>query len=321
MKSLYFILTLLGCSVGLMAQDSTFTSRDLILPSDSVSLAATLVQPARDNRQFVIVWIAGSGPTDRNGNSGGMRSESTRKLAEALARHGWASLRYDKRGVGASSKIKSEWLRFDHGVSDAVAFAQYLKKSEGYKHIVFAGHSEGSLVGMLAAQRFGASGFISLAGAGRPADVIITEQLATSSNNNPQLMKYVERGMTKLRAGQPYDSVPPFLQSIFRKNIQGYLMSWMRYDPAVEIAKLQRIPVLIVQGTTDIQVPVEDAALLQRALPSAQLKLITGMNHIFRDAPASRTENLATYTNPDLPLSASLVPVLHDFMHQLKAKK
>jgi fermentation-respiration switch protein FrsA (DUF1100 family) len=91
----------------------------------------------------------------------------------------------------------------------------------------------------------------------------------------------------------------------------------MKYNSTVEIAKL-KAPVLIVNGTTDLQVGIEDAKLLSKANPSAQLKLIPGMNHVLKDAPANRELNFNTYNSPDLPLKAELIPVLVDFIKAIK---
>jgi fermentation-respiration switch protein FrsA (DUF1100 family) len=91
------------------------------------------------------------------------------------------------------------------------------------------------------------------------------------------------------------------------------MISWFRYDPQKEIAKLKK-PVLIVQGTTDIQVSVEDAKRLQAANQLAKMTLIEGMNHIFKNADADRTKNIQTYSQPELPVNAELVDVISSFI-------
>ena len=61
------------------------------------------------------------------------------------------------------------------------------------------------------------------------------------------------------------------------------------------------MPVLLLQGTTDIQVSVDEAKALKAAKPDAELVLIEGMNHVLKRAPADRAQNMAAYSNPDLP--------------------
>jgi alpha-beta hydrolase superfamily lysophospholipase len=78
---------------------------------------------------------------------------------------------------------------------------------------------------------------------------------------------------------------------------------------------------LILQGTTDIQVAAEEADKLKAAYPKATLKVIQGMNHALKNAPADRAKNLATYTNPKLPISNGFMPSLIDFVKTTTAKK
>lgn len=108
-------------------------------------------------------------------------------------------------------------------------------------------------------------------------------------------------------------AVPAPLQPLFRTSVQPYLRSWFGYDPAVEITKL-RVPVLIVQGRTDIQIGVADAQRLSIVNRRTQLLLIDGMNHILKTAPRSRAENLATYNDPSLPLARDLVDAIAVFL-------
>jgi fermentation-respiration switch protein FrsA (DUF1100 family) len=101
--------------------------------------------------------------------------------------------------------------------------------------------------------------------------------------------------------------------SLFRPDIQPYVASWLRLNPAAELAAVT-VPVLIVNGTTDIQVPAEQAALLHVAQPAARVALIEGMNHILKLAPAERSGNIATYSNPALPLAPGLVDAVAGFL-------
>lgn len=118
--------------------------------------------------------------------------------------------------------------------------------------------------------------------------------------------------LDSLEAAKTVEVLSPFLQSTFRASIQPYLISWFQYDPRVEIAKLE-CPVLIIQGTTDIQVGVEDAESLAKANQDATLQLWEGMNHILKEAEMDRMKNIQTYSMPDLPLKEGLVDKLVRF--------
>ncbi|WP_315816320.1 hypothetical protein [Paraflavitalea speifideaquila] len=91
------------------------------------------------------------------------------------------------------------------------------------------------------------------------------------------------------------------------------MISWFRYDPAVEIKGLS-IPVLLVQGTQDIQVGVEDAKRLHTANPKTKLLIINGMNHVLKLVEGDRQANIKTYSDPALPLVPELVQGIADFI-------
>jgi fermentation-respiration switch protein FrsA (DUF1100 family) len=116
-----------------------------------------------------------------------------------------------------------------------------------------------------------------------------------------------------LKKGTTVENVNPMFKSLFRLSVQPYLISWFRYDPQIEIQKLG-IPILIIQGTNDIQITVEDAKRLSRANPKSHLVLIEKMNHIFRTVEGDRQENMAAYNNPSLPLADELVKDITSFI-------
>jgi alpha-beta hydrolase superfamily lysophospholipase len=258
----------------------------------------------------VALIIAGSGPTDRNGNNAQMKNNSLLLLAHELAAQGIASIRYDKRGVGASkyALISEENLRFENYAEDAKAWAAQLKADSRFRKLIIIGHSEGSLLGLLACEQ--ADVFVSLAGPGRPIDVILKEQLAAQLSGQKKLLRAANDGLSKLKEGKLVEDAPVELFGLFRPSVQPYMMSWMKYDPAVEISKL-KIPIVIIQGSTDLQVKEEDARMLFMAHPlDSRLIIIEDMNHVLKIAPLDRTKNIETYSNPELPLAEELVRTL-----------
>lgn len=77
------------------------------------------------------------------------------------------------------------------------------------------------------------------------------------------------------------------------------------------------MPVLIINGTTDLQVPVKQAKILHHAATHAGLKIVKGMNHILKTAPADRAINLGTYSKPDLPLKKEVVMDIVAFINSI----
>lgn len=282
-------------------------SKDVSILVNGYKLNGTIEVPKSKNPLDVVLIIAGSGPTDRNGNSPLLqgKNNSLKMLADTLYENGIASLRYDKRGIGANEKVNESDLTFDMYVNDAVQWINYLKKGKRFSKIIIAGHSEGSLIGMIAARRAHADKFISICGAGRPAYDLIDEQLK-NSHIPDQLLSQCDAIMDSLKQGHTVKDVNPSLAMLFRPSVQPYMISWFKYDPAKEISKLS-IPVLIIEGTTDIQVSVKDAELLAGADKNAKLVIVKNMNHILKDVPTlDRTANIQSYSNPDLPLSGTL---------------
>jgi hypothetical protein len=309
---------------------ATATTSTTTAPAGDVGTPITLKTPTGDIQGSlllpanvpakcpVVLIIAGSGPTDRDGNNPGIPGANNcyRLVTQGLAANGIASLRYDKRGIAASkAALKSEAdIRFEDYINDAVAWVNLLRFDPRFGKITVLGHSEGSLIGMVAANQAHADGYISIAGAGRPAADIIREQLAKSS---PQVLPEAESILKSLESGQTVANVNPDLQQLFHASVQPYLISWFKYDPALEITKL-KIPVLIVQGSTDLQVGVKDAELLHQAKPDAQFKMIDGMNHVMKVAPAERAANIAAYSNPNLPLAPGLMEGIIAFTNAIK---
>lgn len=274
----------------------------------------TLLVPAGPGPHPVALLIAGSGPTDRDGNSAGLgRNDSLRKLAEALAERGVASLRYDKRGIAASASAASAEadMRFDTLIGDAAGWIRLLRADRRFSTLGVVGHSEGSLIGMVAARLESADRYVSLAGGGRPAGQILRDQLRPQLP--PQLFAQADSVLLSLEAGHTRADAPPVLAMLFRPSVQPYLISWLRYDPAAEIARLT-IPALVVQGSTDIQVGVSEAETLGRAQPAARVLVIEGMNHVLKAVPADRPRQIASYSDPTLPLAPRLAEEIAAFL-------
>ena len=290
------------------------TSEAVSLFAMTGSVQGTLTLPASGSASVVALIICGSGPTDRDGNNQFMKNNCIKMLADSLATAGIASLRYDKRGIGASKEAMSseENLRFDDYVSDAANWILKLRADKRFARVAVIGHSEGSLIGMLAAGRAKADVFVSIAGVSEPADAVLRRQLMAAPGGVADIAFPI---IDSLAVGKTVSSVPNKLMALFRPSVQPYLISWFKYDPLAALRELG-MPILIVQGTTDIQALEADALAMKKAVPSAQLAVIPGMNHIMKNAPEDRMENVKTYANPTLPLSAGAVSSIVGFLNK-----
>jgi pimeloyl-ACP methyl ester carboxylesterase len=288
------------------------TEKIVTLKTTTGNLEGTLMLPAPNNPKTVALIIAGSGPTDRDGNNPSMNNNSLKMLANELNKNGIASLRYDKRAIGKSrdAGLKESGLRFEHYINDAIDWINYLNKEQKFNRVIVIGHSEGSLIGMIASGDKNVSKFVSIAGIGQPADKMLREQL---KGQPPSMILQINPILDALVKGRTVENVPQTLAALFRPSVQPYMISWFRYDPRKEIAKL-KIPVMIIQGTTDIQVGLDESDRLLKALPAAKLVVIEGMNHIMKQAPADRQMNIQTYSQPELPLKKELISNLIPFI-------
>lgn len=309
----------LGLCVSVIAWPRSVPMR---LVTTSGTLHGTLELPSGRGPFPVALIIAGSGPTDRNGNdeSLGLDTDCYKLLARYLVQRGVASLRYDKRGAGddVALALPEDRLRFESYVSDAVAWSERLRHDSRLATLTVVGHSEGSLIGMLAARRIPADGFVSIAGAGERASKLILTQLKANAPSG--VYHSAQAIVAQLASGRTVAQIPPGLESLFRPSVQPYLISWFRYDPVREIAGL-RMAVLIVQGERDLQVSATDARALYRADPAATLVLIPRMNHVMKDVGPATSENVRTYAEPNLPIDITLARSVGDFILHLTSQR
>lgn len=272
----------------------------------------TLITPPEADAPLAII-IGGSGPTDRNGNQQMVKNDALKKLAEGLSTQGIATFRYDKRLVAMLRKgdIDEVTIKFDDFVVDLVAVIDYFKEAD-YSAITLIGHSQGALVATLAAQQTSVSKIVSLEGAGHTIDTIILEQLAAQM---PFLTEEATQAFEKLKNNKKIDSVSPPLSTLLRPSLQPFMRSWMVYDPAEELQRLQ-IPALIITGSKDLQVSEEEGNILAKAVPTAERVHIEKMNHVLREIEGNALENSKSYYQPSLPIVPQVVNAISDFINQ-----
>ncbi|ABQ04749.1 alpha/beta hydrolase [Flavobacterium johnsoniae] len=313
MKKIFLFTAFLFLTI-LNAQNTkqdTFKETNVTLKINIDQLYGTLTVPDDVKKCPVALIIAGSGPTDRNGNNPMMKNNSLKMLAEALAKNGIASLRFDKRGIGESkaSAVTESSLVFENYTEDAKSWINFLKQDKRFTQLTVIGHSEGSLIGMIAGAK--ANKFISIAGAGESADKLLKSQISSKSNKQVEDMTFPI--IDSLKAGNKVNKVDPLLNSLFRASIQPYLISWFKYDPQIEIKKLT-VPVLIIQGNNDLQVSVKDAENLSQANKNAELVIIDKMNHVLKIIDGDKQANMASYNNENLPVSETMVNKIVSFI-------
>ena len=291
----------------IFTEAQNFSSTDI---SVNPYIDGTLLIPESTEDPPLVILIAGSGPTDRDGNQSFMKNNMLKKLAEALSKDGVATFRYDKRIVKQLiTRTFDKNIRFDDFVNDAKSVVSYFKPS--YSSIIIAGHSQGSLVGLLACETE-VDGFISLAGAGNTIDQIILEQISKTA---PFFVEDTKRVFEILKSGETTTDFPPALASIFNLETQPFMSNWMQYNPQERIEKLE-IPTLIINGTKDLQMTTSEAQLLKERKPDAELVIIENMNHLLFEINGDDLENSKSYNEINHPIMPEVISTILNFMSQ-----
>ncbi len=321
MKKFYYILIFSFISLNLTNIYSqllnNYKDLEVEIQANGILLKGNIIVPNSQNKMPVVLIIAGSGPTDRNGNNPmAGENNSLKMIAEGLALNGIASLRYDKRAIGESidTLLSESDLRFETYINDAKVLFEYLKNDKRFSKVIIAGHSEGSLIGMVVAKKSNADAYISISGMGRTFDELIREQL---SGQPDYVIKKSNEILDTLLKGKEYIDPPIYLNTLFRPSVQPYLISTFSYKPTKIISEL-KMPILILQGKNDLQVKVLDAENLKNAQANAKLVLFDKMNHVLKDCGTDSESNMAAYSNPNLPLAENFMKTITDFIKVLK---
>ncbi|PWK18744.1 alpha/beta hydrolase [Xanthomarina spongicola] len=302
------LFVLLLCSVSrINSQENVFIAEDI---SINQFIDGTLLTPTTIDKPSLTIIIGDSGPIDRNGNQNFQKNNSIKKLAEGLANNGIATFRYDKRIVKQIRKGRVDKnISFNDFVSDAVSIIDYFNEKSTFKNIYVIGHGQGSLVGMLASKEH-IAGFISIAGSGKSIDQVILEQIKLTV---PGLEEESKIAFQILKEGKTTTNYPPALESIFSLENQSFVSSWMQYNPQEIISELN-ISTLVINGTKDLQVPIEEAQLLKEASQNGSVLILENMNHVMFPILGDDLENSKSYNESFRQLSPELIPAIVEFI-------
>lgn len=305
MKTVFFCL-FFSIFSSIQSQEMPFTEQNI---SVNKFIDGTLTNPSQQQSSVLAIIIGDSGPTDRNGNQNFLKNDALKKLAYGLSKNGISSYRYDKRIVKQIQQRNIDPnIMFDDFVKDAKAVVAYFKDNVAYANIYIIGHSQGSLVGMLATE--GVDGFISIAGAGQNIGDVLIDQISKTA---PQFTEETNKIVNKLKNNEKVYDYPEALASVFEKDIQPFMMNWMRYNPSEVIRELS-MPILIVNGTKDLQVSVSEAETLQKGNSNAKIAIIENMNHVLTEIAGDELENSKSYNEPYRKISPELIERISTFI-------
>lgn len=274
------------------------------------AIDAVLTVPPGVERPPVVLLIAGSGPTDHDGNGPSIKPSTLKKLCEQLAARNIASLRYDKRGAGVwkAEFGRPEDFRFKNYVDDAAALASFLRNSGDFSRVALIGHSEGGLVAILAARLTPIDGLVLLATAARRQGDLLKAQLEKMLDRNK--FEPIADAIDAMMAGRIVDPTPPGLS--IPPSMQPGIASGFAEDPIAPLRLIEQ-PALIVGGGRDRQVARQDFDMLAAALPIAKTLWLEDMNHVLVDV-TNETDDLEAYNQPERALNAALIDSVASFI-------
>ena len=306
MKRIGFIFIAFFLSFVVYAQEMAF-------PSDGVDIFGMLTLPENEEPKTICIIVPGSGPMDMDGNNvAGLKTDCYKLLAEKLQEGGIASFRYDKRSIGKSiPKNKDEVIIFDTMVNDVVSIIFGIKEMKQFEKIYLIGHSEGSLISILASKAEPVDGIISISGVGKNADELLIDQF--QKQLSATIVKDAKKIIKSLKKGNIYKGdIPVLLQDLFSSVNQSYFISWFKYNPKKEISSI-KIPCLILHGGSDSQVDPANSKLLKSGNKNARFKIIENMTHVLKEVKNSNEEQL-TYIDSSYPIPKDLIDEILGFI-------
>lgn len=286
---------------------------DIIITNGKIQLPGTLTY--FKEKSPLVIWVHGSGNVDRNGNQKPMvNANYIKQFRDKINKKAIAFFSYDKRTATTVNLklIKSDTTKnilIQDFASDVKQVVNHFKEDKRFSKIILIGHSQGSLIAMLASENV--DKYISLAGAGKTIDKIMVEQV---SKQNAAFGKLTANYFKELKETGEIKDINPFLLSLFEKSNQLFLASWAKLDPIEEIKKVN-VPTLIINGDKDIQVSIENAKNLHEAKPDASLVIIENMNHVLKEIQKEEY-NLKSYRYPDFDISNELIETVTNFINR-----
>ncbi|WBX70616.1 alpha/beta hydrolase family protein [Tenacibaculum retecalamus] len=282
-------------------------SEEILIKNNEIELPGTLTFTSE--KTPLLIWIHGSGNVDRDGNQRPyVKANYIKQFRDSVNQQGIAFFSYDKRTANQKNMpILKKGVLFDSFISDTQKIISHFKNNKRFSEISLIGHSQGSLIAMLASKN--SNKYISLAGSSNSIDQKIVEQMRAK---NPLIVNTLQEHFKELKETGGIKNVDPTLVTIFNPQNTPFFKSWMKYNPSEEIKKLE-IPVLIINGTKDLQVSIEDAKTLHKSSLKSELVLIENMNHVLKHIDKDEN-NMKSYFSADFPLSDKLIKTVVTFV-------
>ena len=147
---------------------------------------------------------------------------------------------------------------------------------------------------------------------GRRLAQVLHDQFALQADSATVVR--VDSAFARYLRGDDSGDVPVVARTVLLPPYRNYIRSLAAYDPVDEVRRL-RVPLLILQGTTDVQISMRDAELLAAAQPRATMVRLVGANHALKHVSSTALDvQMASYKDPSLPLHESVLPAILGWM-------
>jgi pimeloyl-ACP methyl ester carboxylesterase len=328
-----------------MSTDSSFSETPVSWMLDGITIDATLIHPPGEGPFPAVVFVAGSGPTDRNWNTPLLPGSngSAALLAQTLTANNYVTLRYDKRASGPHAQENVQRLAGNismqgHAAELAGAIELLAKRPDVDPQRIFVlANSEGCIHALhyeLQAPAYPCKGLILTAAPARPISAVVRSQVAAQLGalaDGDALLAAFDAAMQAFAAGRPVpvderfpDGVRMLIGGLTSPVNQPFARELWVTDPAALLAQIAA-PVLIVIGKQDIQVDwqadgaVFDALAAQH--PNISIVYPEHANHVLKHEPRSRAqlspgEAVAAYNAESAVLDAETVAAIIHWLHK-----
>lgn len=311
------LLLVLFCGAWFTSFSQEIIEEEIAIKNGEIELPGTLSYPKTESLLPLVIFVHGSGNVDRNGNQEPIiKANYIKQLADSLTQKGIAFYRFDKRTAIKANLSNIQDITINSFVEDVKLIISHFSKDNRFNSISLIGHSQGSLIAMLATNEQ-VNTLISLAGPSQSIDKVLVEQL---SKQNQELAASAELHLQELKKTDTIKTVNPYLVQLFAPQNQKFIKSWMQYSPLQEMQKIT-IPTLIIQGELDGQINTEapQQLLVARAKSinkdddKIDMLTITKMNHVLKHVE-NEIENQASYFDSDFDIAPELVTAIAKFI-------
>lgn len=274
------------------------TEIDLLIPIQTNQLNVGATLSSLNGSENLIIVIPGTGPVDRDGNVKELQANLYKELTDRLTGNGFATLRYDKPGVGQSTGDFNRIGLWDL-VETVLGIVNYFKTSEQYafKKIILLGHSEGTIIATLASERIQVNGLILIAGAGSALKSVmmgqnnhVIDEIANKKGLSGFLLnRMITKEKLIKKQANLFDKVNQSDEDFFKISGQMIQAKWLREHLKIDDKHVRdqlsalSVPFLIINGDKDLQIDAESLNALEKIKnDNMTMKIIPGMNHLLK---------------------------------------